>query len=176
MLVVAELDIAPDPTNVLNCDAQRQAELARLLSAYGINIQSVGDNETIPGSFFGDREAGLMGKTLYLRYDTPVHSALHEAGHYICMDPVRRDKLDTDAEGNFDEENGVCYLQILLSDRLNGVGKQRMMLDMDSWGYTFRLGSAKAWFEQDADDAKQWLVHHSIIDAEQEITLQLRHL
>ena len=24
---------------------------------------------------------------------------------------------------------------------------------MDAWGYTFRLGSARAWFENDADDA-----------------------
>ena len=92
------------------------------------------------------------------------------------MDPVRRGKLDTDAEGDFDEENGVCYLQILLSDHLNGVGKHRMMLDMDSWGYSFRLGNARAWFEQDADDAKQWLQHYTIIDAEQKITLQLRHI
>jgi hypothetical protein len=91
------------------------------------------------------------------------------------MDPLRRSKLDTDAEGDFDEENGVCYLQILLSDHLNNVGKQRMMLDMDSWGYSFRLGSAQAWFEQDAVDAKQWLQHYAIIDAEQEVTLQLRH-
>lgn len=175
MPAVAELDTPPDPTNVLNCDAQRQDELAKLLSPYGIKIKSVTDEETIPGSFFGDREAGLIAKTLYLRYDTPVHSALHEAGHYICMDPARRSKLDTDAEGDFNEENGVCYLQILLSDHLNGVGKQRMMLDMDSWGYSFRLGTAQAWFEQDAVDAKQWLQHYSIIDAEQEITLQLRY-
>ena len=91
------------------------------------------------------------------------------------MDPVRRSKLDTDAEGDFDEENGVCYLQILLSDHLNDVVKPRMMLDMDSWGYSFRLGSARAWFEQDAVDAKQWLQHYAIIGAEQEITLQLRH-
>jgi len=31
------------------------------------------------------------------------------------------------------------------------------MSDMDAWGYTFRLGSALAWFEHDADDARAWL-------------------
>ena len=164
-----------DPTNVLNCDAERQLELAQLLSPYDIKIKSIADGHPIPGSFFGEREAGIIGQILYLRYDTPVHSALHEASHYICMDPIRRDKLDTNAEGDFDEENGVCYLQILLSDHLNGIGKHRMMLDMDRWGYTFRLGSARAWFEQDAEDAKQWLQHYSLIDAEQQITRQLRH-
>jgi len=35
---------------------------------------------------------------------------------------------------------------------------------MDAWGYTFRLGSARAWFERDAQDARQWLLTHRIID------------
>jgi len=174
MLAVSEFKPSSDPIDVLNCDSTRQAQLAQLLSPYGLNIQSVPDDQAIPGSFFGEREAGLVGQTLFLRTDTPVHSALHEAGHYICMDPIRRDKLNTDAEGDFDEENGVCYLQILLSDQLDDVGRQRMMIDMDRWGYTFRLGSAKAWFEQDAEDARQWLERYSIIDAKQNITRQLR--
>jgi hypothetical protein len=41
---------------------------------------------------------------------------------------------------------------------------QQMCSDMDAWGYTFRLGSASAWFERDADDARRWLVAHRIID------------
>ncbi|MBE0439078.1 MAG: hypothetical protein IBX57_04775 [Gammaproteobacteria bacterium] len=156
-----------DSTNVLNCNAERQIQLAKLLKPYGIEIEHVADNQTISGSFFGEREAGLIRNKLLLRHDTPVHSALHEACHYICMDPQRRAKLDTDAEGDYDEENGVCYLQILLADILPNVGRERMMIDMDRWGYTFRLGSAKAWFEHDADDARQWLQSHHIIDIEQ---------
>ena len=43
-----------------------------------------------------------------------------------------------------------------------------MMRDMDEWGYTYRLGSARAWFEQDSRDAKEWLLTHRLItDAEQ---------
>jgi hypothetical protein len=163
-----------DPTDVLNCDATMQSQLAKLLAPYGLEIVSIDDNTTIPGSFFGEREAGLVGTQLYLRTDTPVHSALHESGHYICMDPTRRSALDTDAEGDYDEENGVCYLQILLADYLIGVGKARMMWDMDRWGYTFRLGSAKAWFEHDAEDAFQWLQSFGLIDAESAPTWQLR--
>jgi hypothetical protein len=163
-----------DPTNVLNCDAQRQQQLATLLAPYGIEIIPVADDETIPGSFFGEREAGLIGHQLYLRFDTPLHSALHEAGHYICMDSARRQQLHTDAEGDYDEENGVCYLQILLADYLDNVGRDRMMLDMDRWGYSFRLGSARAWFEQDAADAREWLQQFNIIDAGQKPTWLLR--
>ena len=167
------LDVS-DPTNVLNCTQQRQQQLAQLLNPYGITIEHIADDQAIPGSFFGEREAGIIGNKLLLRHDTPIHSALHEAGHYICMDPKRRAKLDTDAEGDYDEENGVCYLQILLADHLPNVGRNRMMTDMDSWGYTFRLGSAKAWFEQDADDAKQWLIKYGILDMQQQPTWNYR--
>ncbi len=166
--------MSDDPTNVLNCNSQRQKQLSILLKPYGIEIEHVTDDETILGSFFGEREAGLIGNKLYLRHDTPVHSALHESGHYICMVPKRRAKLDTDAEGDYDEENGVCYLQILLAEHLPDIGKERMMIDMDSWGYTFRLGSAKAWFENDAEDAKKWLINHNIIDITQRPTWQHR--
>ena len=167
--------VSDDPTNVVNCDSDRQQQLQQLLQTYGLTIETVAIDSPIPGSFFGEREAGLISNTLYLRYDTPVHSALHEACHYICMDPDRRAKVDTDAEGDFDEENAVCYLQILLADLLDDFGQQRMMIDMDRWGYTFRLGSAKAWFEQDAEDARMWLQKHNIVDDAQTITFQLRH-
>lgn len=163
-----------DPQNVVNCTAVYQQHLKTLLKPYGIDIRQVAEDETIPGSFFGEREAGLIGNQLLLRLDTPVHSALHEAGHYICMDEQRRIDLDTDAAGDYDEENGVCYLQILLSDYLPDLGRQRMMLDMDRWGYSFRLGSAKAWFEQDAEDARQWLLKHQIINESNHPTWKLR--
>lgn len=169
MLVVSN-SVETDPTNVLNCTSQRQQQLSDLLKPYGIQIECVAEHDAIQGSFFGEREAGLIGNKLYLRHDTPIHSALHEAGHYICMDPTRREKLDTNAEGDYDEENGVCYLQIVLADHLPNVGRDRMMIDMDSWGYTFRLGSAKAWFEHDAEDARQWLIDHQIIDINQKPT------
>lgn len=149
-------------------------QLKTLLSVYGIQIIDVAEDERIPGSFFGEREAGLIGHQLYLRDDTPVHSALHEAGHYICMDQERRAALNTDAEGDYDEENGVCFLQILLAGFVDKLGRARMLRDMDRWGYTFRLGSAKSWFEQDADDARDWLIKHGIIHPSLEPTWQLR--
>lgn len=163
-----------DPTDVINCDAEMQSELQTLLQPYDIDIVPVNEEDIIPGSFFGEREAGLVSNKLYLRTDTPVHSALHEAGHFICMDPARRAQLDTDAEGDYDEENGVCFLQILLAGFVGKLGRARMLRDMDRWGYTFRLGSAKAWFEQDASDARDWLIHHGIIDRELNPTWQLR--
>ena len=69
----------------------------------------------------------------------------------------QRARVHTDASDCTQEEDATCYLQILLSDRLPGVGRERLMRDMDEWGYSFRLGSARAWFEQDADDARRWL-------------------
>ncbi|MAX53240.1 MAG: hypothetical protein CMH22_14785 [Methylophaga sp.] len=163
-----------DPTDVINCNDFMLQQLHTLFSKYGLEIEKVSADEAIPGSFFGEREAGLIGNKLIVRSDTPVHSVLHEAGHYICMDPKRRANLHTDAEGDYDEENGVCYLQILLAGHIQQMGQARMLRDMDRWGYTFRLGSAKAWFEQDADDARQWLQRFSIIDSAQQPTWQVR--
>lgn len=150
------------------------AQLSHLFHRYGLSVENVDKGAVIPGSFWGDEEAGLIGNTLFVRADTPIHSALHEACHYICMDDERRRNLDTNAGGSYDEENGVCYLQILLADYLPPLNKSRMMADMDSWGYSFRLGSAQKWFEQDAGDAYNWLIKHDIIDYERHPTWKLR--
>ena len=139
------------------------SSLHELLSSYGMQLQLVEQGVRIPGSYWQDPEAGLISNTLYVRNDTPVHSALHETCHYICMDEERRRQLDTDAGGGYEEENGVCYLQILLSDRIPEMGRERMFLDMDEWGYSFRLGSAEAWFEQDAEDAEAWLQQRGLL-------------
>jgi len=79
------------------------------------------------------------------------------------MDETRRAHLDTNAGGDYDEENAVCYLQILLADEIPGFGRDKMFRDMDTWGYTFRLGSARSWFEQDAQEAQQWLLSSGLI-------------
>ena len=151
---------------VLTCADLGYELLATLLGRYGMTVEGVPPGAEIPGSYWGESEAGLMGDQLFVRDDTPVHSALHEACHYICMDADRRAQLHTDAGGEVIEENGVCYLQILLADECPGVGWARMCADMDAWGYTFRLGSARVWFEQDAEDARTWLRHNGLIDQE----------
>jgi hypothetical protein len=116
-----------------------------------------------PGSFWGEPEAGIIGDEVFVRPDTPVHSALHEACHLICAG-ARRAAIHTDAGGSYAEEDAVCYLQIVLADRLAGVGGERLMADMDAWGYTFRLGSAGAWFAGDAEDARAWLAERGLLD------------
>ena len=151
------------------------APLMRLMARFGMNIQQEPEDLPIPGSFWGDEEAGLIGNTLLLRPDTPLHSILHEACHYTCMDEERRNGLDTDAGGDYDEENAVCYLQILLADEIPGFGRKQMMADMDAWGYTFRLGSARAWFERDAEDARNWLRRHGLITRTGEPLFRTRH-
>ncbi|MCB1756646.1 MAG: hypothetical protein KDJ38_14075 [Gammaproteobacteria bacterium] len=140
-----------------------EGRLQELLLDYGLEVVFQSAGEVIVGSYWGDEEAGLVANRLYLRGDTPVHSALHEACHFICMDEQRRDRLHTDAGGDYDEENAVCYLQILLAGRLREMGMRRMFRDMDRWGYTFRLGSAERWFRNDADDARSWLQQRGLL-------------
>lgn len=141
-----------------------QSQIICLLREFGLELAIVPPKETIPGSFWGEPEAGLIGDRLYARDDTPLHSILHETCHFICMDPARRASLDTNAGGDYEEENAVCYLQILLAEHIPRFGSARCMKDMDAWGYSFRLGSARAWFERDADDAQAWLKERSLLD------------
>ena len=152
----------------------RSEDLVELLARYGLNLELVDPGQPIPGSFWGDSEAGLRGLSVHARPDTPLHSVLHEAGHSICMTAERRACLDRDAGGDDLEEAAVCYLQVLLADELQGVGRARLMRDMDAWGYSFRLGSTAAWFDGDADDASDWLLLHGIIDAGGRPTYRLR--
>ncbi|MGH8441598.1 MAG: hypothetical protein ACRETF_01710 [Nevskiaceae bacterium] len=169
----------PAPTSdVLPVSALAEGALQALLAPYGLVIESA--TGAIPGSYWGESEAGLIGNRLILRRDTPVHSALHEACHFICLQNRDahlskkgtqtfgkgvRPLLHTDAGGDDLEECAVCYLQIVLAERLTGYSRERMFTDMDAWGYSFRLGSARAWFERDSGDAQEWLAQRTLLPA-----------
>ena len=155
-------DAAADGVETLGQGLLRR--LSPLLARYGITLNLWPANVDIPGSHWGEREAGLIGDRLHVRPDTPLHSALHEAAHFICMDDARRGSLDTDAGGDEAEEAAVCYLQILLAEGLESGRGKRLMADMDAWGYSFRLGSTDRWFAEDAEDSLCWLRRNGIVD------------
>ncbi len=150
------------------------ADLESLLSRYGLELVICEDGAPIQGSFWGDSEAGIVGKTVFARSDTPVHSLLHETGHIVCMSADRREVLDRDAGGDDLEESAVCYLQVLLADTIPGAGCERIMRDMDEWGYSFRLGSTRAWFREDAGDAQKFLIDHGLMRGDGTLTFALR--
>jgi hypothetical protein len=148
--------------------------IGMVLDHYGLSLRLVAQGTEIPGSYWGETEAGLIGNTLHATPETPLHSVLHEAAHFICMTPERRAGLHRDAGGDDPEESAVCYLQLLLARRLPQCGFERACADMDEWGYSFRLGSTCAWFEQDAEDARQWLVEKGIVGADGALTGSVR--
>ena len=150
MLLISDLSFGP---------------IAELLGKFELVLELVADGKTINGSYWGEPEAGVIGDRVYVRHDTPVHSLLHEACHVICMTPDRRQKLKSDAGGDDIEECAVCYLQIVLADELAGAGRDRLMQDMDDWGYSFRLGNTRRWFEEDAEDAEVWLTSRGLLQA-----------
>ena len=159
---------------MLLVNAIDRLSLELLLDRYGLALQMVAPEEVIPGSYWGEREAGLIGAKIFARLDTPLHSVLHESAHFICMTPERRAGLDTDAGGDDAEESAVCYLQVVLAQTLPNVSRERMCRDMDAWGYSFRLGSAAAWFAEDAEDARDWLIRHGLLDLQGGITYDCR--
>lgn len=162
------------PDRVTTCCTVHQESLFALLARYGLQLCWADPAYPIPGSFWGDNEAGLIGHRLWINHLTPLHSVLHEMCHYVCMDASRRTALHTNAGGNDIEEAAVCYLQVLLANYLPGIGQARLFSDMDAWGYSFRLGSTRAWFEHDADDARNWLQYHGLIDDAERPSWRLR--
>ncbi len=145
-----------------------------LLAAYGVELITLSLGAEIPASYWGAPEAGIAGRCVFARADTPVHSLLHELCHYVCMTPRRRKALWRDAGGDDAEECAVCYLQVLLAKRLPGLGAARLLADLDRWGYSFREGSAAAWFASDGAAARDWLAERGLIDAQDVPTLRLR--
>jgi hypothetical protein len=142
---------------VLLLDDIDETALRALFARHALTLARVAPGSPIPGSFWGEPEAGLIGTTVHARGDTPVHSLLHEACHLIVLPAERRAQVHTDATDSIAEEDATCYLQVLLAAALPGVGSERLMRDMDEWGYSFRLGSTRAWFEYDAAEARAWL-------------------
>lgn len=164
---------------VINLQQANQLKnIISLLQRYQLELHIVEKDQAIPGTFWGEPEAGLIANKIYVRSDTPIHSLLHESCHYICMDEQRRKALHTNAKGTSAEENAVCYLQVLLAKHLSSemslLDQNRVMRDMDTWGYSFRLGSTLRWFEEDAEDAKQWLLKYELIDENEQLSLKYR--
>jgi len=156
-------DDSNDSPDVLCVGQIRFADAQALLARHGLVLRHVAAGQAIPGSYWGEPEAGIIASTVYVRDDTPVHSMLHEACHLIVLPPERRAQVHTDATDSVPEEDATCYLQIVLAGQLAGVGSARLMADMDAWGYTYRLGSTQAWFEGDAEDARAWLIERGLL-------------
>ena len=150
------------------------AALRPLFDRYQLNLMQLGIDDDIPYSFWGAPEAGRLKSTLYVREDTPIHSLLHEACHFICMSPEQRSADSHDAGRSALIENACCFLQLVLSDHIPNFNQAIHMHDMNAWGYHFRLGSAARWFYADSEDASQWLISHKIIDNQFQPTWQLR--
>ncbi|MEM8982548.1 MAG: hypothetical protein AAGC71_05955 [Pseudomonadota bacterium] len=134
--------------------------LEHWLQRLGLSIAIVPDRVAIPGTYWGEPEAGIVGTTVYASATTPLHSLLHEASHILMHAPTVRHRLLTDAGGTDPVEESVCALQLALADTLPGYSAQRCLGDMDSWGYSFRQGSAVAWYSEDAPIARRrWPDH-----------------
>jgi hypothetical protein len=170
----------PDTRLESNCPVVRCGELAagevdRLARRYRLTAVPVDTGQPIPGSYWGAPEAGLSGGRIFWRPDTPAHSVLHELAHFVCMDAARRAQLDTNAGGDDAEECAVCYLEILLAEHLCGFGSDRCIADMDAWGYSFRQGSARRWFDGDGREARAWLLRERLISSDSLPTWRLRN-
>lgn len=139
--------------------------VSELLASLGLTVSWVAPNRPIPNSYWGESEAGIDAGGLWARADTPLHSLLHEASHWVCATRFGRQMNAGDASSDDAEECAVCYLQVLLADTWPApMSRARLFADMDRWGYSFREGSAARWFNGDGEDARQWLLARGMID------------
>lgn len=158
-------------SDVLRVRDLPQRYLLELLARLGLKLSLVPTGAAIPASYWGESEAGIDGQLLWARADTPLHSLLHEASHWVCATRFDRDIRNGDAGADDAEECAACYLQVLLADALpSPMSRARLFSDMDAWGYSFREGGAARWFAGDGEEARQWLVTHGFID-EQAVVL-----
>ena len=155
--------MSPDPAAVLVIAEVDLSDVRQLLASVRLEFILEPDHAPIPGSYWGEPEAGIIGRCVHARLDSPVHSVLHEAAHLAVAAAEGRHDIHTDASDSTIEEDATCYLEIIWAERLAGVGRERILSDMDAWGYTFRLGSAKRWFEEDAEDARAWLAERGLV-------------
>lgn len=146
---------------------------AKLGDRFGIQIKRQASGTKIEGTFWGEPEAGIVGKCVYVRGDTPVHSLLHELCHIVCMTPERRQSLNADAASDDNEEAAVCYLQVSLANNVAEIGQARIMCDMDAWGYSFPEGNTQSWYEA-ATDARGWLLEKGLLDTQGLVLNRLR--
>ena len=72
-------------TAVTLCSPDLFTSLSELFGQYRLRVNRVASGDDIPGSYWGDSEAGLVGDTLFARDDTPVHSVLHEGCHFVDL-------------------------------------------------------------------------------------------
>src|SRR3546814_13941851 len=85
---------APRPPEVLLLREIPLEPVVALLARYGLRFELVAEGAPIPGSYWGEPEAGLVGGAVHARADTPVHSLLHEAAHLIVAPAERRAAKD----------------------------------------------------------------------------------
>src|SRR5690625_8003398 len=81
--------------SVLRLDELPPGAAENLLQRYGLNLQTVAEGQPIPGTFWGEPEAGIIGGTVAARPDTAGQSLPHEAGHPPARTPVRRPHIPT---------------------------------------------------------------------------------
>ena len=98
----------PPATDVLRLTDIGFDPPAALLARHGLELVTVADGVPIPGSYWGDDEAGVIGHRVHARADTPVHSLLHESCHLLVLSPDRRATVHTDATDSIEEEDATC--------------------------------------------------------------------
>jgi len=67
-------------TDVLTLEQIDVEFVELMLRSYGLDLVRVDENAPIPGTYWGEPEAGLIGNAIYARGDTPGEGAASDGG------------------------------------------------------------------------------------------------
>lgn len=83
----------PEVARLGTADGPIVRYLTPFLATHGLCLVLLAPEAPIPGSHWGEPEAGLIENSVLARPDTPLASLLHEICHWLCMDDARRATL-----------------------------------------------------------------------------------
>ncbi len=147
----------------------------RCSRAYGARLERVPAGAAIPGSYWGDTEAGLdrqhrVRARRHARAFVPARAlSLHLHGRRApCRARDRRRRHATTRSA----ASATCRC---CSPSGSTASAQRAACATWTRGATrFREGSARAWFDGDGAHARAWLLDHGLVDSAGQPTLRLR--
>ena len=73
--------------------------IREVLNRFGLVPNCVASSTKIPYSFCGTPKAGRKNNPLFIYFDTPLRSILHEASHYVSMLHIRGSHDSHDVSG-----------------------------------------------------------------------------
>jgi len=135
------------------------------LDRYGLSLHLVAPDEVIPARI-GASARRADGIQIFARLDTAGAFGAARGRPFYLHDAGTARRLGYRCRRRSCGRECVCYLQIILAQSLPNVGRERMCRDMDEWAIRSGWEAPRSGSIQDAEDARDWLMRHGVLDSQ----------